>query len=405
MTGERNKPKAIIIIGGSYLQLPQIRWARELGLHVIVTDKNPEVPGREMANRFVRVDGTDIDGFIKLASEVNRAYQLIGVYASSDFGLATVAAVSQALGLPGCPPGGIEKALNKSKAREIWLTNGLSVPRGVKVHSQAAAVEAILEIGLPAIVKPVNGSGSRGVRSINNRSDLREAFAEAQSVSDEVLVEELIGGRHIDVNGLIIGGTFYGCGISERFFSTRPFHYPLWGYQEAELSDEQKSKTYQLVDRAARCLGIELGPVKADVILTKAGPFLIELSPRFHGDIGTSFVTPLATGMSPIQAYFAFLAGEEDFSDFLQPDFSQLAGWMALFPTDHGRLSAIEGLDKVKAMKDIAHVFIKACPGQKVNQPKDNTSLYGFIVARGENRKQLNTLLKTAAENLEFICH
>ena len=405
MTGRKNRPKAIIIIGGSYLQLPQIRWARELGLHVIVTDKYHEVPGREMADRFVRVDGTDTGAFIKLASEVNKKYQLIGIYASSDFGLPTVAAVSQSLGLPGCPPRVITKALNKSKARQIWLTNGLSVPRGVKVKSQADAVNAIMEIRLPAIVKPVDGSGSRGVRSISKQSDLKEAFAEARSVSDEVLVEELIWGRHIDVNGMIVDGTFYGCGISERFFSPRPFHYPLWGYQEAELSDEQKDNMYHLVNRAARCLGVEIGPVKADMVLTENGPVLIELSPRFHGDIGTSFVTPLSTDMSPIRAYFAFLAGQDNFFDLLRPKFSQVAGWRALFPTDHGRLMAIGGLEKVKKMKDVAHVFIRAWPGQLVKPPKDNTSLYGFIVARGANSKQLNTLLKTAADNIEFICH
>jgi biotin carboxylase len=404
MSEKNNKPKALIIIGGSYLQLPQIHWARELGLYVIVTDQNPDVPGQEIADQFELINGTDISAFLSLAFEIEKKYQLIGIYSGSDFGLPVVATVSQQLNLPSCSPEAVERALNKSTARQTWLNNGLPVPRGLKIDSQARAVTAVTKIGLPVIIKPVNGSGSRGICSVNRMNELTGALADAQTVSHEILMEELISGRHIDVNGLFVNGIFQECGISERFFSPQPFHYPLWGYQEAVLECEHTAVIYQLVEKAARCLGIEAGPIKADMILTATGPILIEMSPRFHGDIGTSFVTPLATGASPVKAYFAFLAGQRNASELLQPNLSKLAGWIALFPDVHGRLKTVTGMEQVKQMKDIAHIFIRAQQGWQMKPPKDNTALAGFVVACGENLEQLKNTLKTAAKSITFMC-
>ncbi len=65
-----SRPKAIIIIGTSKLQVPVIHWAKELGFYVVATDKNDNMPGTDLADRFVNIDGTDIPAFLDLANDV-----------------------------------------------------------------------------------------------------------------------------------------------------------------------------------------------------------------------------------------------------------------------------------------------------------------------------------------------
>src|SRR5690606_6806916 len=144
--------------------------------------------------------------------------------------------------------------------------------------------------------------------------------------------------HHVDVNGLFLNGDFHPCGLLDRFFSDRPSHYPIWRYQPSSLARSQEDDVYKLVVKAARAIGIEVGPVKADVLRTSEGPVLLEVAPRFHGDVSTAFVSPLATGTSPIQAWLAYLAGTAEPRSLIPREAFRYAGWMGIFPTAHGRL-------------------------------------------------------------------
>ncbi|MGR3178629.1 MAG: ATP-grasp domain-containing protein [Candidatus Anammoxibacter sp.] len=396
------RKNAIIIIGGSFLQLPQIHWAKELDLHVVVTDQNPDVPGRAFADHFVDVSGADIPALLKLANYVNNDYNLIGAYAGSDFGIPVVSAIAEKFNLPGCSSKAVQDALDKGKVRQILQENDLPLPQGFVVANLETAKTVTSKLSLPVIIKPVNSSGSQGVRSVWNMPELTQAYEEANAISRNVLVEELVSGRHIDVNGLFINDQFTGCGIAERFFSPLPFHYPIWGCQPALLDDVQEASIYKLVEKAARTLCINTGPVKTDLILGKEGPTLIELSPRFHGDVGTSFMVPLSTGSCPIKAFFAYLKGDEQAKFYLKRTMSHIGGWRALFPDLHGCIKHINGIEAVKAMPNVAEVFITVSIGDRIETHKDNTTVCGFIWSVGDSYDKVKNVLEEAASQIQF---
>jgi phosphoribosylaminoimidazole carboxylase (NCAIR synthetase) len=47
-----NRDKKILIVGGSYLQLPAIIKAKKMGLKVAVADYNPDAIGVTYADKF-----------------------------------------------------------------------------------------------------------------------------------------------------------------------------------------------------------------------------------------------------------------------------------------------------------------------------------------------------------------
>jgi biotin carboxylase len=387
---------AIIHVGGGELQLLSIKWAREAGLYVVLTDINPDCPGRVLADRFEKISGIDVEALLQLAHKINQKFELVGAYCSNDFGLSGVAAISEAFSLPGPTVEAVQNALEKTRAREIWKREGLSIPKGWQVKTQEELTSLGSYISLPIIIKPPQSSGSQGVSSAWSEAEIKASFENARVYSDVVLVEEFIKGHHIDVNGLFLNDVFHPCGTLDRFFCDPPYHYPVWGCQPSSLRGREESQVYQLVERAARALGIDDGPVKGDVIFTKTGPVLLEVAPRFHGDVSTAFVTPHATGSSPTKAWFTYLAGKFEIGRPLVQNGSTSAGWMAVFPETRGIFGSIQGIDSALGVKGVREIVILKRKGTLLEYARDNTSVCGFIFASGDSVEKVGNILKEA---------
>ena len=396
--------KAIIHIGGSQLQLPSLQWAREAGLYVVLSDMNPGCPGRALADRFEKISGTDVEALLQLAHKINKEHKLVGAYCSNDFGLPGVAAISETFSLPGPTDVAVQNALDKTRAREIWEREGLPIPKGWQVRTLEELTSLVADINLPIIIKPPDSSGSRGVSSAWSETEIIKSFENARGYSDVVLVEELIKGHHIDVNGLFLDKAFHPCGTLDRFFCDPPYHYPVWGCQPSSLDEPEESQVYQLVERAARVLGIDEGPVKGDVIFTEEGPILLEIAPRFHGDTVTTFTTPQALNCNPIRAWFTHLVNSgEDPKEYLNMESQQHAGWMAIFPDIQGKLIALDVPDKNEIPVNVSDIFIREKPGSLINTVKDNTSVYGFIWGTAPNRDELLQSFKITRSKIRFL--
>ncbi len=390
------KQKAIIIIGGSEQQVPQIQWAKEFDMFVVVTDKNSDVPGKKIADLFEVIDGTDIQTFLKLAKKLQQDYDLVGVHSNNDFALPLISTVSEFLNSKNCSLKSTLTALDKYKAKELWQKNNLSTPSGKLVESYSEAKIIAMKIGLPIIIKPKNSSGSRGVKSVTDINELEIAFNEAQNYSKSILMEEFIQGSHVDINGLFLNGKFIRCGTSQKYFDDSKYHYPVWCHQPAVISKNNENSSYELVESAARILGIKSGPVKADLIITESGPVLLELSPRFHGDVLTTSTSVLSTGESPIKSWFAYLAGDKNPLRFIKSE-KELAGWMAIYAFgQHGTIESINGIKNAKKIKNINDIFIWKKNGDELSFPKDTNSRVGFIWATGKNIEELNQVLLKA---------
>ena len=262
---------------------------------------------------------------------------------------------------------------------------------------------AVDDFGLPLILKPVNSCGSQGVRSVWDPKDLQQAYRAAQQFSESILVEQIVMGHHVDVNALFVEGRFLKGGIMDRFFSELPYHYPIWGCQPSSLSAAQEDAVYSTVEKAARALGIEDGPLKADLIWTNEKPVILDLAPRFHGDVSTAHVSPLATGNSPIREWMAHLAGIRRTSEYTCRKMDRFAGWIALFPATPGRLLTVNGIEETCAMNGVHDVFIDVKPGAVIKRHIDNSTVCGFIWATGKNRDELFDLLMRARSGIRFI--
>jgi biotin carboxylase len=285
------------------------------------------------------------------------------------------------------------------ESRRIWKQNGIPISIGYQIENLNDLNGVLNLIESPLIVKPTDSCGSQGIRSAQNIDELSEAFIKAKEISKNVIIEQLISGHHCDVNGMFIRGKFYRCGVMDRFFSDPPFHFPIFGIQPSSLTEEQRCEVYNLLESASKLLGIIEGPVKGDVIYTEKGPVLLEVAPRFHGDVSTQIVTPYATGINPVESWLSFLCGEH--FDIVSTK-NRFAGWRALFSKKIGIIDTITGVNDAFKFAGVKNIYISKKHGDRIVLAQDNKAMCGFLWAISKNADSVLTIMEKAASMINF---
>ncbi len=108
--------KKLLMLGGSYIQIPIIKAAREMGHYVITCDYLEDNPGHQFANEYYNISTTDKEQVLALAKSLN----IDGIICyASDPAAPTAAYVGEKLGLPSHPYNSVEILSNKDQFREF----------------------------------------------------------------------------------------------------------------------------------------------------------------------------------------------------------------------------------------------------------------------------------------------
>jgi cyanophycin synthetase len=99
----------------------------------------------------------------------------------------------------------VETAGDKEFTKVLLRQVSIPVPRGKVVRTEEDAVDALDHIGVPVVVKPLDGRQGMGVSlNISTPEQMKQAFAVSREYSEKVLIEELFVGENYRV--LVVGG-------------------------------------------------------------------------------------------------------------------------------------------------------------------------------------------------------
>ena len=207
--------KTVLFVGAGRHQRRAILRAKELGLRVVAVDRNPDAPGLAAADAGEAVDFTDVGA----VTEVARRHAVDGVLTvSADRAVPVVAAVAEELGLPGIGSATAHLMTHKVAMRRRLAEGGVPQPRFAAVRVRREAAPAADTVGFPAVLKPADSGGQRGLFQLQSFEDLDRHLhaALAESPSDEVILEEFVDG--LELNGLVVvrGGHAYPLLLSDR---------------------------------------------------------------------------------------------------------------------------------------------------------------------------------------------
>jgi formate-dependent phosphoribosylglycinamide formyltransferase (GAR transformylase) len=70
--------KKVLLLYGSYFQVPSVKTAKELGSYVITCDYLPENPGHKFADKYYSVNTTDKDAVLDLSKNLRGKSKMLG---------------------------------------------------------------------------------------------------------------------------------------------------------------------------------------------------------------------------------------------------------------------------------------------------------------------------------------
>ena len=207
--------QTVLFVGAGRHQRRAILRAKELGLRVAAVDRNAEAPGLQEADVAEVVDFADEAAVIEAAKRMKPDGVLT---VSADRAVPVVAAVAEALGLPGIGTETAHLMTHKIAMRTRLAEAGVPQPRYAAVRNIRGAVEAFEHVGVPSVLKPADSGGQRGIFRIDAWDDLEAHLhaALAESRSREAILEEFVEG--IEMNGIVIArrGEMHPLTLSDR---------------------------------------------------------------------------------------------------------------------------------------------------------------------------------------------
>jgi biotin carboxylase len=117
--------------------------------------------------------------------------------------LGTEAQIREEFDIPGPRPDFIEKVRRKSLMKEVFAKAGVATIQGTVVTDLAGALDFTAKHHYPFIVKPDTGAGASGTYRVDNENELRKVFADRQSDTSPVVVEEFVDGRVFTFDGIV----------------------------------------------------------------------------------------------------------------------------------------------------------------------------------------------------------
>lgn len=278
--------KKILFLGAAPTQIPPLRYAKDQGHYVITCDYLPENPGHAFADESHNVSTTDKEAVLELAQRLK--VDAIVAYAS-DPAAPTAAYVAEKMNLPGNPYLAVLTLARKDLFRAFLKEHGFNVPRSQSFYDREKARAWLNEIGIPAFIKPVDSSGSKGVTRLMNVAQFEQAFDHALAYSREkmVVIEAQIDRARYQVagDGFVVNGELkFNCWADEHFDKLCNGLVPIGQTFPTSHPDVLLKNAQKESQRLLNLLGIKTGALNFDFVFTTAGEFyFLELGPRNGG--------------------------------------------------------------------------------------------------------------------------
>jgi len=328
-----------------------------------------------------RIDEDELHALIE--ARWGGAAGVAGITSSSEYFVAAAAALAARFGLPGPHAASVRAARDKSRQREVLAAGGIPSPAFRAVSSAPEAAAAAREIGFPVVLKPVDGSGSVGVRAC---ADVAEAESHAALLfasggeGVRVLVEEFVAGDEFSVE--VFSGRVVG--ITRKHLGDPPFFVEAGHDYPADVSADVASALAGTATRGTELLGLGWGPLHWELRIDGEGRAVpMEVNPRLAGGFIPELVRH-AQGIDLIRQTLRLVVGR---APELVPARRHFASIRFLFAPGAGRLAAIEGMSDALGRPDVVEVSAYRRPGDELAVHGDFRDRIGHVVAcAGEAR-------------------
>ena len=398
--------KTLLFVGGGHHQRRGILRAKELGHRVVAVDAREDAPGMLAADVAEPVDFRDVDSVI----EVARRHGVEGAMTvSADRAVPVVAAVAETLGLPGIGTDVARAMTNKLVMRRLFAEHDVPQPRFAPVDSRNGAPRAAAEtVGFPAVLKPANSGGQRGLYRLESAEDLDERLpaALAESPTGEAILEEFADGLELNGIAIVRDGEVTLVSFSERLRPPgRGFGVGWIHVYPTSLEEDALAEAERVASRSVSALGLENGIAFPQLLAEPSGEVLaVEVAARIPGGQMADVVRE-GTGVDLLDVAILQAFGEPVPDALVTPSRSQPLAVRFLTaepgPLPAGTVKRISGLERVLACPGVRQAEVYFTVGEEIRPVQVDADRRGYVLAIGETNLEALERAEAAARLFE----
>jgi biotin carboxylase len=389
--------KRILIIGGGPFQLDIINAARAARLTLLVADARADAPGMRLADVPLVIDTREVARLVAAAKE----HAIDGVVtAASDVALAAVAAVVEALGLPGVTPAVMRRGRDKLETFRIMREAGLSMPATFVAPSAEAALERLADVGgFPCVIKPRSSAGGRGVSIVIAEDEIAPAIEQASLAAHDAsgaLIQAHARGRSVGVEAFFYRGEVLHAFVMNDEYEPG-FVSPAGHSLPTALSPRDQAELRTQVAAWGRALGLRDGAANFDLRLLRGQAQLIEANLRLGGNSITELIR-LGCGVDLSSAVLAGALSRSPLPYFEQGRQSVPVASRLLLKRQQGTIASQGDLASWHAHPDVIQLQV-AGPGEQPVRVND-WSIVGRCIVRGSDARAAAELAEEISDDV-----
>ena len=392
--------QAFVLAGGSRSQLGLLRQARALGHAVCVIDGAETAPlFAEADHRIVR-SFADVDGVLAELAQLGIEPVAVATMGSDQAVLPT-ARLAERLGLPGLPARTAEIVADKRKMRAAFEKAGVDSPRGRELSDLDEARQALDEVGVPAVVKPVDGSGQRGVTEIRSAEELQAAVERALAASraGAAVLERYVEGDEYTVNGFLLDGEYFPMSVTRRLLHPPPPLGVCVAHRYPSGLDNEDA-LFRVAHAASRAVGLDTGPSYVQVRVPDGVPWTIEVGARLGGGKDAE-LAKLVTGFDAIRANVLWALGELTHKDLEEHGEAVAAcGQVRFVVAPPGRIVRLDAAPALE-LDGVHEAGFYWREGMVLPRLTSGAERLGYLLLTAPGEQELDALTGRALEALE----
>lgn len=384
--------------------MPAIRYARDAGHRVVAVDGDSQAVAFPFCDAAETVDFTDLD----CVMEIGARFGVQGILAvSTDRAVPAAAALAAGLGLPGIGADVARAMTDKASMRGRLESAGVPQPLHVVITQETDVRDACSTVGFPAVVKPVDSGGQRGVFQVGSVEQTLRLLPNvlAFSRSRRAILEEFIEGT--EMNGILVtrGGEPTLVTLSDRLRPAGLGFGVGWIHSfPSSLPKDVLDEAGRVAVAAVRALGLRNGIAFPQLIADVNGRVrVVEIAARIPAGQMADLVA-MGTGVNLFEIAIEQSLGQTVTDALVTPRFIRpiairfLTASPGVLPL--GTVTAIEGLTEVRASPGVLAADLYFGPGVKIGPVQVDADRRGYVIATGDDSRHALELADGASEKL-----
>ncbi|MBN2794613.1 MAG: ATP-grasp domain-containing protein [Clostridia bacterium] len=394
--------KNILILGAGPCQINGIKKIKSLGYKAFVADYRLDSPGKVIGDISILADVFSFDAIYNSCKNMD----IDGVFTTgTDQPVLTVSQVANALDLP-CliSEETALKVTNKSFMKKCFTEHDIPTVKYLLLKENYQ--ENLLDdFPFPAVMKPVDSQGQRGIYKVKTKKEVRELFGQVMKYSraDEILLETFYENKEVTVSGWVEDDTVHIFTITDRVTFPSDEHIGVClshEYPSIHLNQYRKD-FFEMTCNICKAFEIHNGPIYFQYLVGSEGVKVNEIACRLGGAYEDVSI-PWLTGVDVLKKVIDSALGFKTEKIKYQYEESKCVSTQ-LFFCRPGKITAMTPIEEILKIPFVLSAEYNYKIGDVILNTENASARAGHFIVYGENEEEIKNRIAFVYEAMKIL--